>query len=103
MKDDILSAVVEVEKEIARTIESEETKAKEQIDKLRRETEHQIQKEKIKLQYALNRSITDRKTGSEKKVSEILIDANTRAERLEKTSDDVLKNIIRQYIVRILP
>ena len=49
-----------------------------------------MQKEKKKLQYDLNRSITDRKTGTEKKVSEILIDAYTSAERIEKTGRKVV-------------
>lgn len=103
MNDAILSAVVKAEKEIALAIKSEKTKAQERLDKLRRETEHQVHKEQKKLQYDLNRNITDRKTLSEKKVSEILNNAYTSAERLNKTGDDILKNIVRKYIVRILP
>jgi len=103
MKDEILGAVVEVEKEIAHAIESEKKKSQEWLDKLRKETRLLAVKEKKILQYSLNRDITQAKSRSEEKASQLTADAEATAERLEKISDDILKKIIRKYIIRILP
>jgi hypothetical protein len=103
MKEDILSAVVKVEKELAETLREEKRKSKDMLDRLRNEREHKVTREKKRLQCELNRSITDAKMRSQKKVSAMIADAYADAERLEKISDDTLKKIIRKYIVRILP
>jgi hypothetical protein len=103
MKEEILGAVVEVEKEIAHAIESEKKKSQEWLEKLRKETGHAVIKEKKLLQYSLNRYITKAKTLSEEKASQLVADSEATAERLEKISDEILKKIIRKYIIRILP
>jgi len=103
MKDEILGAVVEVEKEIAHAIESENKKSQDWLDQLRKETGHAVIKEKKLLQYSLNRNITEAKKLSEEKASQLVADAEATAERLENISDDILKKIIRKYIIRILP
>ena len=103
MKEEILGAVVEVEKEIAHAIESEKNKSQERLDKLRKETGNAVIKEKKLLQYSLNRNITNAKTLSEEKASQLITDAEAVAEQLENIRDDILKKIIRKYITRILP
>jgi hypothetical protein len=103
MKEEILGAVVGVEKEIAHAIESEKKKSREWLDKLKKETGQAVIKEKKLLQYSLNRYITKAKTLSEEKASQLVADAEATAEQLENISDDILKKIIRKYIIRILP
>ena len=103
MKEEILGAVVEVEKEIAHAIESEKNESQERLDNLRKETGNVLIKEKKLLQYSLNRNITNAKTLSEEKASQLITDAEAIAEQLKNISDDILKKIIRKYITRILP
>lgn len=103
MKEEILGTVVEVEKEIAHAIESEKKKSQQWIDKLQKENQQLVVKEKKLLQYSLNQYINKAKTLSEEKASHMVADAEADAERLETISDDMLERIIRGYIVRILP
>jgi len=103
MKDDLLSAVVEVEKELATILENEKTKCREQLDKLRGDSEREISEEKRRLQEALNKAITESGTIAEKKASAMMEKADLTVARLEGISDDALKGIIRKYIGRILP
>jgi hypothetical protein len=103
MKEDILSKVVEVEKEIAKKIEIEKTEDQERLEKLGSDSEKEILKENKRLQYALNKAASDIKTDAQKKALKIIEDASVSADRLEQISDDILKEIIMKHIVRILP
>ena len=103
MKEDLLSAVVEVEKELANILETEKTRCREQLDKLRLDSEREISGEEKRLQEALSKAIADSGTIAEKKASGIMEKADSTASRLEGISDDALKDIIRKYIKRILP
>ncbi len=103
MKEDILGAVIEVEKEIAKSLETEKNRARDLLEKLGSEAEKEIHREGKRLQYALDKAITEARTMAEEKASKILKDADSLAGKLEKISDDVLKRIIKKHIVRILP
>jgi vacuolar-type H+-ATPase subunit H len=103
MREDLLSAVVEVEKELARNLETEKIRAREMLDDLRRDSEREIAEEEKRLQEALNQAITASVIRAEKRASGILEKADSTASRLERTSDEVLKGIIRKHITRILP
>jgi hypothetical protein len=103
MKEDLLSEVVKVERELARNLETEEIKAKEMLDNLRRDSELEISEEEKQLQEDLERAITASVIRAEKRASDILEKADATASRLERLSDEVLKEIIRKHIARILP
>jgi hypothetical protein len=103
MNEDILSAVVKVEKEIARAVELEKTRSQERLDRLKRDCDSEVLMEKKCLQDALNRRIDDIRTCSEKTASEIISGARAGAERFKKISDDALKEIIMKHIGMILP
>jgi predicted DNA-binding protein len=103
MKDDLLSEVVEVERELARNLETEDIKAKEMLDNLRRSSEQKISEEEKRLQEALDQALTASVIRTDKKASDIIEKADATASRLERISDEVLKEIIKKHIARILP
>lgn len=103
MKEEILGAVVKVEKEIALAIESEKKRSQERLDALRKETGLTVTKEKKLLQHSLNQYITKARALSEEEASHLVADAEEAAERLGNISDDVLKKIIKKYITGVLP
>ena len=103
MKDDVLSAVVEVEKEIAGNLTHAKSDAAEFLGKLRSDAEKEILREEKRLQFALDKAVSEAVANSEEKVSQILQDADAYANTLATLSDDVLKVIIRNHIARILP
>lgn len=103
MKENLLSAVVEVEKELARSLETENIRAKEMLDNLRQDSEQKISEEEKRLQEALNQAITSSDIRAEERAASIMEKADATASRLERTGDDVLKGIIRKHLTRILP
>ena len=103
MKEELLSEVVKVEMELTRNLDAENIRAQEMLDSLRQDTERAISEEEKRLQEALDQSLTASVIQAEKRASEILEKADATASRLERISDDVLKEIIRRQITRILP
>jgi vacuolar-type H+-ATPase subunit H len=103
MKDDVLGAVVEVEKEIAGNLAHAKSSAAEFLGKLRSDSEKEILREEKRLQFALDKAVSEAVANSQKKASQILEDADAYANTLTTLSDDVLKVIIRKYIAGILP
>ena len=103
MEDDILSKIVEVEKEIQERTEIEKNKAHEWFEKVKKDAETELVTVEKELYESLNRELQDAKQHAEKKASEILLDAQTKAERIEKLSDEILKTVILKYIITILP
>ena len=79
MKEDLLSAVVEVEKELARDLETEKARVRDMLAHLRQDSEQKISVEEKLLQEALNQAITDSVIRSEKRASEILEKADATA------------------------
>ncbi len=103
MNEDLLSEVVEVERELTRNLETEDINAKEMLDNLRRASELEISEEEKQLQEALDQAITASIIRAERRASDILEKVDATASRLEKISNEVLKVIIRRHITRILP
>jgi vacuolar-type H+-ATPase subunit H len=103
MKEDVLDAVVEVEKEIAGNLAHAKSSTAEFLGELRSDSEKEILREEKHLQFALDKAISEAVANSEKKASQILQDADAYANTLATLSDDVLKGIIRKHIAGILP
>jgi len=103
MEDDILSKIVEVEKEIQERTEIEKNKAHEWLEKVKKDAETELATVEKELYESLNQELQDAKQHAEKKASEILLDAQTKAERIEKLSDEILKTVILKHIITILP
>ena len=103
MEDDILSKIVEVEKEIQKRLEIERNTTQEWLEKIKKDTEKELIMAEKELKESLNKAVQDAKSNAEKKASEYLLDAQTKAKRLEKLSDEILKTVILKHIIRILP
>lgn len=103
MDDDILSQVVEVEKEIQQRIEIEKKMSQEWLENAKSEAEEKVLIEEKELKKNVTDSISIARLNAEKKAEAIISDANIEAERLEGLDDDILKNIILKHIIKILP
>jgi vacuolar-type H+-ATPase subunit H len=103
MDDDILSQVVEVEKEVQQRIEIEKKMSQEWLENVKKEAEEKVLIEEKELKKNVTDSISIARLNAEKKAEAIISDANVEAERIEKLDDDILKNIIIKHIIRILP
>ena len=102
MDDDILSQVVEVEKEVQQRIEIEKKMSQEWLENVKKEAEEKVLIEEKELKKNVTDSISIARLNAEKKAEAIISDANVEAERIEKLDDDILKNIIIKPIIRIL-
>jgi hypothetical protein len=101
MDDDILSKVVEVEKEVQLGIEKDISH--EWLENVKRDAEEKILREEKELKIALNEAIKKTNINSEKEAVEIIKNADKEADKLERLGNDILKKIILKHIYRILP
>lgn len=103
MDDDILSKVVEVEKEVQQRIGIEKDISHEWLENVKRDAEEKILREEKELKIALNEAIKKTNINSEKEAVEIIKNADKEADKLERLGNDILKKIILKHIYRILP
>lgn len=103
MQKDILSEVIEVEKEIQKCLEVEKEKSRDWLEKVKKESELELAREEKNIQESLNKSIEVVKKEAELKAAEIVKQTEARAERLAKLNDQTLVDIVGEQITRILP
>ena len=103
MEKDILSEVIEVEKEIQKCLEVEKEKSHDWLEKVKKESEEELVREERNIKESLNKSIEVAKKEAELKAVEIVKQTEARAERLAKMNDDTLVDIVGKQIIRILP
>ncbi len=103
MDDDILSKVVEVEKEVQQRIGIEKKMSQEWLENVKKDAEEKILRGKKELEESLNASIREAKLNAETKAVAIIKDADDKAERLKGLDDNILKKVILKHISRILP
>ncbi len=103
MEKDILSEVIEVEKEIQKCLEVEKAKSHDWLEKVKKESEEELVREERNIKESLNKSIEMAKKEAELKSAEIVKQTEARAERLAKLNDGTLVGIVGKQIIRILP
>lgn len=103
MEKDILSEVIEVEKEIQKCLEVEKAKSHDWLEKVKKESEEELVREERTIKESLNKSIEFAKKEAELKAAEIVKQTEARAERLSKLNNDTLVGIVGKQIIRILP
>jgi vacuolar-type H+-ATPase subunit H len=103
MDDDILSKVVEVEKEVRQKIDIEKKMSGEWLEKIKKEAKQKILAEEENLEKALSNAIKKTKTDAEEKTAAITANTYQEAERLKGLSDNILKKAILKHISKILP
>lgn len=103
MERGILSTVIEVEREIQKSLEAEKTKAQGWIEKGKSEAEDEIAGEELRLREAFDRMREGARADAERKASAIIAEATSLSLRLKGISDETFKEVIARHIVKILP
>jgi len=103
MERDLLSKVLDAEKEIQAKIESEKKRLEEKIEKARKEAEERVLREETALREQLKESVCKAEEIAEEKAGEILEAAARRVENLRSLTDEALQRIVMKYIDSILP
>lgn len=103
MDDDVLSKVVEVEREIQQRLDIEKKMSRDWIEQVKKEAEERIAAEEKKLQEEMRELLHKAKLDAEKGAAVIMHDAQEEAARLRDISDELLKKVIRKHLSHILP
>jgi vacuolar-type H+-ATPase subunit H len=103
MERDLLSRLVEAEREIMAKIESEKKKCDDRLEDARRKTEEMISREKALIQEENERSFQEAEKNARERASKILDTYAQRTARLRGLSDEALQKIVVNYTNRILP
>ncbi len=103
MEKGILHEVIEVEKEMLRYIESEEVKLQKWLEQVKNESEKQLTLEEEKVRKSFLNFVKNAIHDAERKASDIVREAITQSDRLEKLDTGTLTRIVMKHINRILP
>jgi transcriptional regulator NrdR family protein len=103
MEDDILAKVVEVEKEVQQRLVVEEKMSQEWLENVKKDAEEKVISEEKVLKDAINEAISKARLNAEQKGEAIIKNVNIEAKKLEEIGDDVLKKIVLEHIIKILP
>jgi vacuolar-type H+-ATPase subunit H len=103
MEKNILSKVIEVEREIQERLREEKSKSLEWVERAKKEAEDELAKEEEGLKEYCRKTVDDTGAAAEKEAAELLRDSALHAEKLAAISDDVLTGIVLKYIQGIVP
>jgi vacuolar-type H+-ATPase subunit H len=103
MERDLLSKILDTEREIQAKIESEKKRRVETIEKARKEADERVMQEEAALREQFETSVRETEKVAEEKAGVILEAAARRATNLRGLSDEVLQKIVMKYIDSILP
>jgi hypothetical protein len=103
MEKDVLSQVIEAEKEIQKCLEAEKVKVREWLESVKRECESEFAVEERKIKESLDLSMAESAKQSEAKAGRIVEEAGQYAARLEQLRPETLSAIVRKQIANILP
>ena len=103
MEKDVLSTIIEIEKEIEERLESERRKAVQWLDSAKKEIEVELAANVRELKDSLMESVDIARENAEKQASAILSEAAKQSRLLSEIGDETLKRIITEHLRRILP
>ena len=103
MDNDILSEVIEAEKEIQRCLEAERARTSEWLGKVKKESEEEIARSEQEIRESLRASFESAQAEAHSKAASIVKEAETKAERVEKVENERLVSIISNRLNEILP
>lgn len=103
MEKDVLSQVIEVEKEIQKCLEAERAKAREWLDHERKHAEDKFLIEREKVRHSQEQSLAAADREAERNIQEIVSEAARSAERLGQLDTKVLLKLVEQRMSGILP
>lgn len=103
MEKDILSKVLEVEREIQERLREEKSRSLEWSEGVRKEVEEELAREEKVLKDCYRKVLDDARLAAEKEAAELLRDSALQSERLTAIGDDALTGIVLKYVRRIVP
>ena len=103
MEKDILSKVIEVEREIQEKLRGEKSRSLEWIERARKEAKEELAAEEERLREYYEKAMDTIGAEAGKQADEVLRNSAVQAERLSGISDDTLRRILLRYLPGILP
>lgn len=103
MEKDILSEVIETEKEIQKCLDQETQKAKEWLDDVRKKAALELAQAEQEYTTALEQAMADAEREAAARAMAVRKNAEMQADRLGILDDRILKSILDRRINRILP
>ena len=103
MEKDLLQTVINVESSIQQSIESERKKAAEWLESVRISLSRELEARKQQLDEEYTRSLQTTCMECELKAKKEIADVNQMAEHLQKIPDNILQDVVREFLKEILP
>ncbi len=103
MEKDLLQAVIKVESAIQQSIESERKKAAEWLESVRVSLSRELEAKRQQLEEQYARSLETTCMECEVKAKKEISDVTRMAEDLRNIPDEVLQDVVREFIRDILP
>lgn len=103
MEKDILSEVIEVEREIQYCLEQERIKVRDWLENVKKESSDELARSEREIRDAYDRSLDEIEQEAAVKAAEITREAERLAERFRTLDEDTLRGIAKKQIAKILP
>ena len=103
MDKDILSEVIEVEKDIQKRLELEKEKACLWLEQARKDLKEEFAREEQNIAASLKRFTEEAKQDAEIKSAEILKEAMLKNSRFASVNNGTLTGIVEKHLCKILP
>ncbi len=103
MEKDILSQVIEAEKDIQQCLDREKVKTRAWLEQVKKECEEEYIREEQQIKASLERSMAEAAAEAEARAAGIVSKAAEETERLGRLEAATLSRIVAKQIRRILP
>ena len=103
MDNNILSEVIEVEREIQKCLEIEQTKARDWLEKVKKECEAEVLKEEALIKDSLAAAENLARKEAEESAASSVRDAAALVEHMDHLDRAVLQAVVEKHIRTILP
>lgn len=103
MEKDILSQVIEAEKEIQKCLKIEKNKAREWLEGVKKESEAEFLREERRIRESLELTQAESAKEADRQAAEIVQQAARAAERLGQLGTGTLQRLIEKRLTEILP
>ena len=103
MDEDVLSTVMEVEREIQEKLEAERRKAREWLERVRADAGRSYAASEERFKKSSEKAVADALADVEARAADLLSRATLEAERLVHLGDETMRKIMARYLPRILP
>lgn len=103
MEKDLLQTVIQVESDIRKTLEAERKKAAAWLESVRVSLREKFEAEQKQLDEEFIQALNNTLKEYEAIAKQEIADADQTADRLQKLSDDILQDAVKDFILEILP